>query len=123
MQIKLPSLPAISNRSWAKCRLAALRIIMDCLDDLYSQVSGSEPPGEEQAAPEVAHDGEVGRRERPAGCNGDWRGEGQPGRHRIGGRERHLVPCAVGIWRGLRILWREDGEQFVQVTVPDGDIL
>jgi len=40
-----------------------------------------------------------------------------------GGRERHLVPCAVGIWRGLRILWREDGEQFVQVTVPDGDIL
>ena len=100
MQIKLPSLPAISNRSWAKCRLAALRIIMDCLDDLYSQVSGSEPLGEEQAAPEVVHDGEVGRRERPAGCNGDWRGEGQPGRHRI--RRQGDASCSVCRWNLAR---------------------
>ena len=63
--------------------------------------AGKEERREEQAAPEVVHEGEIGRGEWPAGCNGDWRGEGQPGRHRIGGRERHLVPCAVGIWRGL----------------------
>ena len=31
------------------------------------------------------------------------------------------VPLAFG--EACRILWREDGEQFVQVTVPDGDIL
>ena len=31
------------------------------------------------------------------------------------------VPLAFG--EVCRILWREDGEQFVQVTVPDGDIL
>ena len=90
---------------------------MDCLDDLYSQVSGSEPPGEEQAAPEVAHDGEVGRRERPAGCNGDWRGEGQPGRRRHPAAGRGIlfrVPLEFG--EACGILWKEDEERLVRVN-------
>ena len=62
--------------------------------------AGKEERREEQAAPEVVHEGEIGRGERPAGCNGDWRGEGQPGRHRI--RRQGDASCSVCRWNLAR---------------------
>ena len=64
--------------------------------------AGKEERREEQAAPEVVHEGEIGRGERPAGCNGDWRGEGQPGRRRI--RRQGEASCSVCRWHLARLV-------------------
>ena len=72
------------------------------MNPLDNNGAGKEERREEQAAPEVVHEGEIGRGERPAGCNGDWRGEGQPGRRRIW--RQGEASCSMCRWHLARLV-------------------